>query len=277
MTKEEELLSPESQVALNAEARAALDEVRAAVAPRAQGVPGSEAQAVQGSGVRMAPNLDIQAALDEAGLRLVRDERGLVLSGDDMEMLPDLTAMKSRLKPGRLNQELLVKAARTKGVDAPLAVDATAGLGQDSLLLAAAGFRVILFESNPVIAALLRDSLDRASSDAELAPIVERMTLVEGDSVAGLGSLSERPDVVLLDPMFPERRKSAAVKKKFQLIHHLELPCSNEEELLAAAIAAGPRKVVIKRPPKGPWLADKKPSYAITGKAVRYDCIVLPR
>lgn len=220
---------------------------------------------------------EVQSALDAAGLSLIRDERGLVLIGDGMELVPNLAAMKPRLKQGRLGQELLVKAARVKGVEEPLAVDATAGLGQDSLLLAAAGFRVILFESNPVIAALLRDSLERASTDVELAPVVARMTFVEGDSVAGLAALPEQPDVVLLDPMFPERRKSAAVKKKFQLIHHLELPCSNEEELLGAALAAGPRKVVVKRPPKGPWLAGRKPSYDITGKAVRYDCLVLPR
>lgn len=220
---------------------------------------------------------EVSKALDAAGLSLVRDQRGLVLVGDGMELVSDLAAMKPRLKQGRLRQELLVKAARVKGVESPLVVDATAGLGQDSLLLAAAGFRVILFESNPVIVALLRDSLERVADDAELAPIVSRMTVREGDSVAGLASLPERPDVVLLDPMFPERRKSAAVKKKFQLIHHLELPCSNEEELLDAAVAAGPRKVVVKRPPKGPWLAGKKPSYAITGKAVRYDCLVLPR
>ena len=73
------------------------------------------------------------------------------------------------------------------------------------------------------------------------------------------------------------RRKSAAVKKKFQLLHHLERPCDNEDELLDAALAAHPRKIVIKRPPKGPWLAGAKPSHSLAGKAVRYDVIVPPR
>ena len=84
-------------------------------------------------------------------------------------------------------------------------------------------------------------------------------------------------DVVFLDPMFPERTKSAAVKKKFQLLHHLERPCDNEGELLDAALAARPRKVVIKRPPKGSWLAGARPSHSVAGKAVRYDVIVSPR
>jgi len=38
-----------------------------------------------------------------------------------------------------------------------------------------------------------------------------------------------------------------------------------------------PRKVVIKRPVKGPLLAGVKPSYQLAGKAVRYDVLVPPR
>ena len=104
------------------------------------------------------------------------------------------------------------------------------------------------------------------------------MHLRQVDSVAELGRIAQgderRPDVVYLDPMFPARQKSAAVKKKFQLLHHLECPCANEEELMAAALSVCPRKVVVKRPPKAPHLAGIKPSHSIEGKAVRYDCIV---
>ena len=120
------------------------------------------------------------------------------------------------------------------------------------------------------------EALERAAANPELAPVAARMTLVEGDSVAGLRDLGFSPDVVFLDPMFPERTKSAAVKKKFQLLHHLERPCDNEAELLGAALTAHPRKVVIKRPPRGPLLAGAKPSYQVAGKAVRYDVIVPP-
>ena len=77
--------------------------------------------------------------------------------------------------------------------------------------------------------------------------------------------------------MFPERQKSALVKKKFQLIHRLESPCMEEETLLNAAIAAGPGKILIKRPLKGPCRARRTPGYSNYGKSVRYDCILLPR
>ena len=210
------------------------------------------------------------------GLELRRDDEGLALVGDGMVLRADFARLLPRLRADRLGRELLVRAARVRGVEAPTAVDATAGLGEDSLLLAAAGFTVTMFEKDQVIAALLRDALERAANDSRLAGVAAHMTLVEGDSVSGLCDLGFSPDVVFLDPMFPERTKSAAVKKKFQLLHHLERPCDNEGELLDAALAARPRKVVIKRPPKGPWLAGVKPSHSIAGKAVRYDVIVPP-
>ena len=129
-------------------------------------------------------------------------------------------------------------------------------------------------EGDPVIAALLADGLRRAVDDPELSGIVGRMSLVEGDSVEILPSLTEAPDVVYLDPMFPARTKSAAVKKKFQLLHRLESPCADEASLMDAALAARPRKIVVKRPIKAPVLAGVRPSHSISGKAVRYDVIV---
>ena len=170
-----------------------------------------------------------------------------------------------------------MRAAKIKGKENALAVDATAGLGDDSLLLAAAGFRVRLYECDPVIAALLRDGLRRARLTDDLPLLVEaaaRMELFEEDSIQAMHHLPETPDVILLDPMFPKRQKSASIRKKFQLLQQLEKPCGDEEELLAAAIAAGPRKIVIKRPRKGPSLAGVTPDYVMEGSAIRYDCIL---
>lgn len=215
---------------------------------------------------------------DALALRL--DGAGLALTCAGMELRPDFSRMLARLRPAALARELLVRAARVRGVARPRAVDATAGLGEDALLLAAAGFEVELFERDPVIAALLEDAVARARRDGALADAAGRMRVVAGDSAAALvqmGERGDRPDVVYLDPMFPGRTKSAAVKKKFQLLHRLERPCDDEVELVAAACAARPRKIVIKRPVKGPYLAGVKPSHSLAGKAVRYDCIVPPR
>lgn len=209
------------------------------------------------------------------GLYLVRRESGLALVSDDgLELTGDFSAMRKRLRPQNLAHELLVRAARVKGVAHPTVFDATAGLGEDSFLLASAGFSVTLCERDPVIWALLADALERAAADPRLADAASRMRLLRSDSVVELAALEQAPDVVFLDPMFPGRQKSALVKKKLQLLQRLERPCSDEVGLMRAALAAGPRKVVVKRPAKGPWLAGVRPSYSLSGKAVRYDCVV---
>ncbi len=206
--------------------------------------------------------------LDEQGVSLVSGEQ--VLRGDFARMLP-------RVKAGRIASELLVRAAKIKGVDSPTAIDATAGLGEDSLLLAAAGFRVTMYERNPVIYELLKDTMARAAAVPELAAIVARMDLRGEDSMAAMAAWTLSPDVILLDPMFPERQKSAMVKKKLQMIQKLEAPCDDERALLLTAMRAGPKKLIVKRPPKGSYLAGIKPDHSIEGKAVRFDCFVSPR
>lgn len=202
---------------------------------------------------------------------------GLSLVLGDRVLRADYRKLLLRIAPGALQRELLVRAAKVRGVAHPVVVDATAGLGEDSFLLAAAGFEVTLFERDKTICALLRDAVRRARNDPELAEAARRMHVVEGDSVTGLRSLGFSPDIVFLDPMFPARSKSAAVKKKLQMIQRLERPCGDERELLSAALVAGPKKVVIKRPVKGAYLAGTKPSYSLAGKAIRYDVLVPSR
>lgn len=215
------------------------------------------------------------------GLVLSHDGRGLALVDGAMEVRGDLTRLLPRLRAGALQREMLVKAAKVKDAQGtkggPLAVDATAGLGEDSLLLAAAGFRVVLFERNPVIAALLADALARAAAHPELAPLAARMQLEEGDSIDALPHLREQPYLVLLDPMFPAKRGDARAKKKLQLLQKLEQPCEDEQALLDAALAAQPRRIIVKRPLKGPFLANRKPSYSLKGTTIRYDVHVLPQ
>ena len=211
---------------------------------------------------------------NEVRATLVETDGGLTLSDGKNAVRGDFSRLLPRVRRGNLGAELLVRAVRIRGVCEPYVVDATAGLGEDSFLLAAAGCRVLLFEYDPVIAALLADAMDRASRAPETRETVARMTLIRGDSVAALPTLDPAPDVVLLDPMFPERKKSALVKKKFQLLHLLERPCENERALLDAALAARPKRIVIKRPAKGAYLAGVAPSFSLAGSAVRFDCIV---
>lgn len=204
------------------------------------------------------------------------DENGLYITDGKLRFEGNFESMLPRLKRANTKTELILKAVKLKKEkENTLIIDATAGMGEDSMILASFGYNVIMYEKDPVIAALLADAMKRAEVNPYLSNIIKRMTLVNKDSIEAMKNSSRKADVVLLDPMFPERNKSALIKKKFQLIHNLEAPCSNEEELLDAAFCAKPRKIVIKRPLKGSNLADRKPDYTIAGKAIRYDCFVL--
>ena len=208
-------------------------------------------------------------------LYLKLDDEGLSLTDGVQSLRGDFTDNLSRLKQSNLEREMLVKAVKLKNQDhPPVLIDATAGMGEDSLLLAASGFRVKLYEYDPIIASLLEDTLMRAGQVPELMDTVSRMELHIENSIHAMNNLDFTPDIILLDPMFPARTKSSLVKKKFQLLQQLEPPCSDASELLKAAILAKPQKIVIKRPVKGPYLADIKPDYSYSGKAIRYDCIL---
>lgn len=207
-------------------------------------------------------------------LTVLFDSKGVSLSGFGLSYQGDFENMLHRVTNGRLQHEMLAKAVKTDQENLK-AIDATAGMGEDSLLLAACGYQVTLYEQNPVIAILLKDALRRAKKNTVLKDIVSRMQLVEGDSIEHLNKRLDPVDVIYLDPMFPGRQKSGLINKKLQLIQKLEPPCSEETALFDAAMAAQPSKIIVKRPLKSPYLDERVPSYSLKGKAIRYDCYSL--
>lgn len=126
-----------------------------------------------------------------------------------------------------------------------------------------------------MIAVLLKDALRRAKKHPVLKDIAGRMKLVEGNGIDQMSKLLDPVDVIYLDPMFPARQKSGLINKKLHLIQKLEPPCSAETELFDAAIKTRPSKIIVKRPLKSEFLAERKPSYTLSGKAIRYDCYTL--
>lgn len=171
--------------------------------------------------------------------------------------------------------ELIVKAVGGPGSSLPGVLDATAGLGRDSFVLASRGYRVAMCERVPVIAELLADGLRRAGEcgDGEVVTIAGRMQLYPGNAIDYLQACDEaqRPDVVLIDPMFPASRKSALVKKDMQAFQAVVGADTDSERLFAVAMATARHRVVVKRPRKGENIGDRAPGFSITGKAVRFD------
>lgn len=159
-------------------------------------------------------------------------------------------------------------------------IDATAGWGRDSAVLAALGCEVTMIERHPVVGLLLADGLARAATSelADVRGIAGRLHLLRGDACAVLAAWSgPPPEAILLDPMFPERDKSAAVRKEMRFFHAVVGDDADAPALLDAALALALHRVVVKRPRRAPPLAGPKPSYAITGRSTRFDVYALRR
>jgi 16S rRNA (guanine1516-N2)-methyltransferase len=182
-------------------------------------------------------------------------------------------ALYRRMHGGGKNQPI-AKAVGIKSNYRPRIIDATAGLGQDSFVLASLGCEVKLIERSPVIAALLQDALDRASYNTETAEIIARMHLHRADAESLIPQLPEA-DVIYLDPMFPDDKKSALAKKEMQILQTL-LEKSEDKTLLPVALKYAKHRVVVKRPKTGAFLSEIKPSYQLIGSSNRFDIYVKP-
>ncbi len=180
-------------------------------------------------------------------------------------------AVAHRLRFGGGRGQALPKAIGMKGGKSPDVVDATAGFGRDSFLLASLGARVTMIERSERMFELLQDAMERATSaGGDIAEIISRMTLLHGDSIRLLGDLN--PDVVLVDPMHPTRKNSALVKIEMRQIREIVGADNDSLALLEAALAAARNRVVLKWPQKAdPIQGLRPPSHRINGKSTRYD------
>ena len=174
-----------------------------------------------------------------------------------------------RYQHAGLKKEMLARALGVSPRDNPRIIDATAGLGRDSFMLAVLGFQITMIERSPVLHALLEDALRRAKLDPEFAPAANRLELIHADAILWLPST--QPDVIYLDPMFPKRQKSASVKKEMALLQELLLKDDNEQALFSAAMACGARRVVVKRPRLAGNIAQAVPNFSLRGKSSRFD------
>lgn len=198
-------------------------------------------------------------------------------SGPERPLTVDFSAGRQgyRLAGERVRHERLVKAVGGPASEGAEILDLTAGLGRDALVLAQAGYRVVMLERAPVIHALLADGLSRLATEA--AELASGLTLIHADARAWLATRQARYHAVLIDPLFPERQKSAAVKKDLQWLQQLAVApdAAEEQALLDLARRHALKRVVVKRPLRAPPLARVPPAFDLTGRTVRFD-VYLP-
>ena len=154
-----------------------------------------------------------------------------------------------RLKYGKGRGQNLAKAVGFKFNKNRTIIDATAGLGYDAFILASLGANVTL------------------------SKIVNRMNLLFGDSKDILPNIA--PEVILIDTMYKDRKKSALVKNDMRLVREVVGSDSDHVELINVALNNASKRVVIKQPRYAETLDNIKGcSHQILGKTIRYDVYV---
>lgn len=185
--------------------------------------------------------------------------------------------------------QILSKAVGTDQKPGLRVLDATAGLAGDSFVLASLKARVQMLERSPLLFLMIQDALSvtkDVSSDQSLLETIERMSILQADALSWLNKQSRGMfDVIYLDPMFPERKKKAAVKKEMQVLQYLlgesDKPdaarLDEEQRLLQLSIEKASHRVVVKRPRHAPPLPGEEPGYCLEGKSTRFDIYPLTK
>ncbi len=227
--------------------------------------------ALPASCVGSATHVLARDAADRLELRRVQDRLGLGIRVD-LGAIALGSALALRRQP----------MLRALG-DAAHVVDATAGLLGDAWLIAASGRQVFAVERDPFVHALAHDGLTRALRDDALRAIASRIELHAMDAEVAFASLRARgfttpSTAILLDPMFPpKRKKSALPPKEMQVLKELlgmptlEVRVDSERTLLASARATGVARVIVKRPDHAGDFAGVLPSWSTHGTLVRFD------
>ncbi|AXI47156.1 16S rRNA methyltransferase [Sulfitobacter sp. SK012] len=180
-------------------------------------------------------------------------------------------AVGHRLRFGGGRGQALAKAMGLRAGKTPTVVDATAGLGRDSFLLASLGAQVIMIERSEEMHALLDQGMQRAAQEGgEFGEIIGRMTLLKGDAKNLLPELSA--EAILIDPMHPPRKNSALVKRELRQVREIVGTDEDAADLVRVALKNARNRVVLKWPAKAdPIEGIQACSHQILGKSTRYD------
>jgi 16S rRNA (guanine1516-N2)-methyltransferase len=206
-----------------------------------------------------------------------QDQRLQLLCPDMLPLVCDFTQGEylHRIQSAGIRGELVAKAVNFKKYPNANVLDITAGMGHDGFILATVGANIHFVERNPVVASMLADGLERAKLNSQTAEAAERCKITFEDSERFLNRNKTPVDIIHIDPMFPERKKSAQVKKSMSVFHQIVGKDMDAGDLLKAARQFDCKKIIVKRPNAAPFLGDIKPSSQVKSKKHRYD-VYLP-
>ncbi len=148
-------------------------------------------------------------------------------------------------------KEALLQAVKIKKYLPKHLIDATPGVLKDSFMLAGRGIHITAIERNPLLYLMVKQALSQVACPIDY---------YFGEAADRLGDFSAQ--IIYLDPMYPPKYKSAAVKKDMQILHHIVGSDADAAHLLNVA-RQQPARVVVKRPVYAGSLSATPPDFII--------------
>lgn len=140
-------------------------------------------------------------------------------------------------------------------------IDATFGMGGDSMYFLAMGLEVIAFEREPLIFLMHKLKIESLTEQNEA---FSRINLKLGNCLD-----TENVDLIYFDPMYSEHNEKALPGKNMRIFRSLVGSDADSEEV-ANKLRLKCHRLVIKRPIKAPLLLTG-PTNSFKGKSTRYD------
>lgn len=219
---------------------------------------------------------------------LLDDKNQLSLLSAGLSVAPEWDKMQRRVVSAGRKSELLLQAAKITADS--VVIDATAGFGHDSLILASSGAQVTMLEQQPVMALLLLNEQGRMSLQPNWQKLMSRLHIINIDALRYFtnkqNTKNKSVDMIYLDPMFPEDSyqdsktgRGAKVGKQMQALHQIAHPPTLIEEQLLLQSAQDliscntqqQGRMIIKRPQQAPFFAQQSPDESWHNAAVRFD------
>lgn len=212
-------------------------------------------------------------------MALCVDENGLWLSANGMKMQPDWKAEIPRLKRASLKSEMIARACQLG--EKPVLVDATAGLGHDSLLMAYLGAQIQLVERHPILFTLLEDSKAQAQHDPFLSQFMDRIQLIFADSASYLQQLDQEEKQLMWSTLTRCSHSEIKINKQLKNKPKSKSRCSfciyfypKMEKWIWVIICELAKKVakrVIVKRPRHAVFSKSRASPSVAGDACRFD------
>ena len=187
-------------------------------------------------------------------------QKGAKLS--DLGPLPDFCPDFTQIK-APLARQPLVKAIGWKG-QALSVLDITGGWGKDAFMLSLLGCQVTALESQALVFQIAQSALDK------LPDRPKNLKFLLADSLNYMKTVKKlEPDVIYMDPMFGESKKSQS-RKALRILKELAGPCPQKKALFDLARQKARKRLVVKRHKKEDPLGAGR-LCVFKGRSVCYD------